>query len=185
PQAPQPQISQPAISNPALNPTQASALASNPTQASVPVSTPIPDVSSRPIFIFTDSIPFYGKIGYNVTFNWKYSGQFDFLTQYLVAVAVYNYSTYINWTISSNLSTSTTTVTWVTSTIINPTLVEGPYTLNIFNGSDYNFTIQRPVALTKFSFFMYQPKPQCVESRLLSAILYIDRSRWRIFGCID
>ncbi|CAG8772143.1 14201_t:CDS:1, partial [Cetraspora pellucida] len=163
PQAPQPQISQPATLNPALNPiqtsapksnpTQASAPTSNSTQASVPASTPIPDISSRPIFIFTDSIPFYGKIGYNVTFNWKYSGQFDFLTQYLVAVAVYNYSTYINWTISSNLSTSATTITWVTSTIINPTLVEGPYTLNIFNGSDYNFTIQRPVALAKFAFF--------------------------------
>ncbi|CAG8674588.1 35956_t:CDS:1, partial [Racocetra persica] len=162
PKGPPPQISQPATANPVSNPTSnpvsnpTSSPVSNSTQAA-PAPTPTPDVSARPIFIFTNS-KVYGKIGRNITFNWKYSGEFDFLTKSLVALAVYNYSTHINWTINSNLSTSATTVTWDTSTIINPTLIEGPYTFSIYNGSDY-FTTDRPTILAQYPFMMYQPGP--------------------------
>ncbi|CAG8757735.1 14843_t:CDS:1, partial [Racocetra fulgida] len=169
PQGPPPQISQPAATNPASNPTPVSNPTSNPgsnptsspvsnSSQAAPAPTSIPDVSSKPTFIFTNSAPFYGKIGRNVTFNWKYSGEFDFLTKSLVALAIYNNIAHINWTINSNLSTNATTATWDTSTIINPTLIEGPYMFSIYNGTDY-FTTDRPTLLAQYPFKMYQPGP--------------------------
>ncbi|CAG8468387.1 19201_t:CDS:2 [Dentiscutata erythropus] len=173
PQAPpQPQTSQPATpatpstpapttnttQNPAASNTTQNPAASNSTQipaASNSTPAQIPAIASRPIIIFTDH-PLYGKIGFNVTFTWKYDGQFDFLTKSLVAVAVYNSSTNKNWTIDSNMSTTATSATWVTSTIVNPSLIAGPYMFAIYNGSDYYSG--GPVApLAQIAFTMYQP----------------------------
>ncbi|KAF0387524.1 hypothetical protein F8M41_011185 [Gigaspora margarita] len=185
PQAPQPQASQastptsapasnstpnPASNstqNPASNSTQPPASNSTQTPASNSTQTPasnstasnstqIPAIASRPTFIFTNSLPLYGKIGFDVVFTWRYDGQFDFLTQSLVTVAIFNSSSNKNWTIDSNLSTSATSSTWVTSKIVNPSLIGGPYSFAIFNGSEY-FS-GRPVApLVRLPFTMYQP----------------------------
>ncbi|CAG8441297.1 5246_t:CDS:2 [Dentiscutata heterogama] len=161
PQAPpQPQASQaptPSTPAPASNSTQIPAPSSTQNPASNSTPAQIPAIASKPTFIFTNQPPLLGKIGFNVTFTWKYdNGQFDFLTQSLVAVAIYNYSTNKNWTIDPNMSTTATSVTWDTSTIVNPSLIEGPYLFSIYNGSEY-FKGGPVAPFAQLPFKMYQP----------------------------
>lgn len=113
------------------------------------------------------------KKGFNVTFAWKYVGNFSSPPKSLdvyVVPKVY-FGTDKNFTIATDLPGDTTEVVWDTSLQTNPDLPEGSYTLWILDqdGNSYSGRVGKLVPFSGFTFGLYSPSPaiptECKSSR--------------------
>ncbi|CAG8561525.1 7601_t:CDS:2, partial [Dentiscutata heterogama] len=100
-------------------------------------------------------------IGHQVTFKWTYSSNFGVMPKYLNICAVPESwaNTNQNYTIVNLWNPINTTYVWDTSKYTNPQLIEGKYTLYIYDerGPQNTGGPGRLQASTTFSFSMYSP----------------------------
>ncbi|RHZ75999.1 hypothetical protein Glove_208g183 [Diversispora epigaea] len=103
------------------------------------------------------------KRGYNITFAWKFVGNFSTPPKSLNVYAIPNVfrGTDRNFTIATNLSGDATEVIWETSKQTNPDLPDGLYNLWILDerGIDYYNNNGELAPFSGFVFTIYSPAP--------------------------
>ncbi|CAG8470529.1 8852_t:CDS:2 [Diversispora eburnea] len=159
-----PSSPQPSSSQPSGNPTPLNK-SSTPT-SSKPSTTKTndnaPAVSLSIISPTPDKFQFHKK-GFNITFAWKFVGNFSTPPKSLNIYAIPNvyHGTNKNFTIATNLTGSTTEYEWDTSKQTNPELPDGPYNLWILDerGIDYYNNNGKLAPFNGFIFTMYAPSP--------------------------